>query len=175
MQVVVVPFDDRWAMAYREEEASIVRALSELAHCLHHIGSTSIKNISAKPIIDMLLVVDSLQDLDREWHHLNTLGYEALGEYGIPGRRYFRKSDERGIRTHHLHAFERGSYGAKRHLAFRDYMNEHPGIAREYSQLKESLAAQFPWDAQAYCDGKDAFVKRHEAIAMQRWSVQHPS
>jgi GrpB-like predicted nucleotidyltransferase (UPF0157 family) len=97
---------------------------------------------------------------------LEALGYEAKGEFGIPGRRYFRKDDAEGIRTHQVHAFGAGSPGAARHLAFRDYMRAHPGIAREYGALKARLARAHPHDMQAYMDGKDAFVREHERRAL---------
>jgi GrpB-like predicted nucleotidyltransferase (UPF0157 family) len=97
---------------------------------------------------------------------LEALGYEAMGEFGIAGRRYFRLDDSDGTRTHQIHAFEAGVPNVVRHLAFRDYMRAHPSIAEEYGALKERLANAHPRDMAAYNDGKDAFVKEHERRAL---------
>ncbi|MEB3233517.1 MAG: GrpB family protein, partial [Leptolyngbyaceae bacterium] len=94
------------------------------------------------------------------------LGYEAMGEYGIPGRRYFRKHNSEGNRTHHLHIFQAESAEIHRHLAFRDYMIAHPDAAQAYSQLKQRLAAAHPTDIEAYMDGKDDFIKTMEQKAL---------
>ena len=94
------------------------------------------------------------------------LGYSAMGEFGIPGRRYFRKNDASGTRTHQVHAFQTGSTGVVRHLAFRDYMIAHPEAAHDYGALKLTLFRQHPNDFEAYMDGKDAFIQEHEAKAL---------
>lgn len=137
---------------------------------LHHIGSTAIPGIPAKPIIDILIEVVDIQALDERTPAIETLGYEAMGEYGIPQRRYFRRDDASGNRTHQVHAFQAGSAEVHRHLAFRDYMIAHRLAARAYGELKQHLADRYPDDVEAYMDGKDAFVKDHEALALAWWS-----
>jgi GrpB-like predicted nucleotidyltransferase (UPF0157 family) len=94
------------------------------------------------------------------------LGYEAKGEFGIAGRRYFRRDDERGVRTHQVHAFAIGSEDIVRHLAFRDYIIAHPQIARLYGELKRQLAERHPNDSGAYSEAKDVFVKEHQSKAL---------
>ncbi len=98
---------------------------------------------------------------------MESLGYEVMGEYGIPGRRYFRKDNQAGIRTHHIHAFEAGSAEVARHLAFRDYMIAHPGDAQRYSELKRQLAEEHPQSPDGYMDGKDGFIKEMDRRAAQ--------
>src|SRR3546814_8745866 len=98
-----------------------------------HIGSTSIPGIHAKPIIDMLAVTSDLSLLDGCESRIASLGYEALGEFGIPGRRYFRKDNSTGERTHKIHAFRTGSPKITRHLQFRDYLIAPPAVARDRS------------------------------------------
>ena len=137
---------------------------------IHHIGSTAIPQTKAKPIIDILLEVTSLKVLDQKAPRLEAFGYEAMGEFGIPGRRYFRLNDSDGTRTHQIHAFEAGTPDVVRHLAFRDYMRTHPSIAEKYGALKERLTNAHPHDRSAYMDGKDAFVKEHERRALL-WAV----
>ena len=141
---------------------------------LHHIGSTAISGIPAKPIIDILMEVTELQSLDEMSPAIESLGYEVMGEYGIPRRRYFRRNDASGTRTHQIHAFEVGSGEVNRHLAFRDYMRAHPTAAQAYGELKLRLAGQHPHDIEAYMDGKDAFIKTNETLAVL-WASQRAS
>ena len=171
MKVVVVPHDPDWAEEFAVEARSIRSKLGAVVVEVHHIGSTAIPGTPAKPIIDMLLEVGSLDALDAATSALEELGYEAMGEFGIPGRRYYRKDSVAGGRTHQVHAFEQGSSGCERHLAFRDYMIAHPDAARAYGALKQQLVKTHAGDVDAYIDGKDAFVKEHEAKAIEWMKV----
>ncbi len=166
MDAFVVPHDPSWKVAFEDEAKAIQHALGSLSIQLHHIGSTAIPGILAKPIIDLLGTVPSLSDADAKSLALESLGYQVMGAYGIEGRRYFRKFHSDGTRTHHLHVFKEGSQHAERHLAFRDYLIAHPKVAKEYSELKESLTSgDAPtWDA--YMDGKDPFVSGVEPQAV---------
>lgn len=167
MDVRVVPYDPDWRVAFAVEAECIRGALQDRQIEVHHIGSTAIPGIFAKPIIDILLVVPSLELLDSKVPSMEALGFESLGEFGIAGRRYFRKNSTTGIRTHQVHAFKAGSAGVRRHLAYRDYLRSHPEAAQEYSLLKQRLANEFPQSMQDYIDGKDAFVKHHESLALE--------
>ena len=92
-------------------------------------------------------------------------GYEAMGEFGLPGRRYFRKGGAN--RTHQLHAYQYDAVHAiTRHVAYRDYMRAHAEARAAYGELKAALASRFPDDIGAYCDGKDEFVKEYERRAL---------
>ena len=169
--VQVLPWQTTWPVAFEMEASQLAPVLRELGGTLHHIGSTSVPGLAAKPIIDLLLEVPDLAALDRRSDALVALGWEAKGEFGLPGRRYFRKADAQGHRTHHLHAFEAGSAEARRHLAFRDYLIAHPAVASAYGALKRTLAVAHPQDMEAYMDGKNSFIKDHEARAL-RWAGQ---
>ena len=92
---------------------------------------------------------------------------QAMGEFGMQGRRYFRKDSGAGVRTHQVHAFAAGSPHLARHLAFRDYLRAHPETAREYGTLKLRLAESCRGDVEAYIAGKDAFVKDAERKALE--------
>ena len=93
------------------------------------------------------------------------LGYEYVGELGIPGRRYLRKGKEE--RTHQIHIFEQSNHkDINRHIAVRDFLRTHPDIALEYGELKMELAYRFSEDIEGYCTGKDAFVKQLEKDAL---------
>jgi GrpB-like predicted nucleotidyltransferase (UPF0157 family) len=166
MRIVVVPHDSSWRTEFEKESAHILQTLGDLVTRLYHIGSTSIPGIHAKPIIDFLMEVENIDALDARNSDMENLGYEVKGEFGIPGRRYFRKNNAQGIRTHQVHAFAAGSPEIKRHLAFRDYMIAHPTEAQMYSKLKQELAQRFPDDIHQYMEGKDPFIKEHQARAL---------
>jgi GrpB-like predicted nucleotidyltransferase (UPF0157 family) len=139
--VIVVPHDPRWRDSFEAEAKDIV--------------------------VDLLVEVRDLAGLDARSPAMESLGYEAMGEYGIPGRRYFRKADREGIRTHHVHASAAGSAQVVRHLAFRDYMIAHPADAETYSELKRKLAAEHPRDIDGYMDGKDGFIREMDRRAAE--------
>ena len=156
-----MPHSPDWAVEFRDEAARLEAALGDDLVAVHHVGSTAIPGIKAKPIIDILLEVREVEGLDGRGSEMAALGYEARGEFGIPGRRFFVKHTE-GRRTHHIHAFTTGNPELERHLAFRDFMISHPQEAEAYGRLKEGLAKRFPTDIEAYMGGKDAFIKEME-------------
>lgn len=171
-KVEVVPHDPRWRDAFEAEAKHLADALGDNVAAVHHIGSTAIPNIYAKPVVDLLVEVRDIADVDGRSAAMESLGYEVLGEYGIHGRRYFRKDNREGIRTHQVHAFEAGSAEAGRHLAFRDYMIAHPAEAQSYSRLKRKLAEEHPQSIDGYMDGKDDFIKEMDRRAA-RWRTSH--
>jgi GrpB-like predicted nucleotidyltransferase (UPF0157 family) len=158
-KVEVVPYDPNWQRIFEDESRQLLVALGDNTIAIHHIGSTSISTIYAKPIIDMLVDVRDITKVDDRNASIESLGYIAMGEFGISGRRFFRKDNRAGIRTHHLHVFETGSPQIDRHLAFRDRMRSQAEDAQRYSELKQQLARQYPEDIEQYMDGKDGFIK----------------
>ena len=171
--VIVVPPDPGWAGKFDAAARELTEALGEILLAIHHIGSTAIPGIWAKPVIDLLPVARDLTRMDGHVAAMQALGYEAMGEFGIPGRRYFRRDGSDGMRTHNVHIFQEGSPHVARHLAFRDFMRAHPDLSRRYSDLKRGLAQQHPHDINAYMDGKDAFIKEMEVRALA-WVSRKP-
>jgi GrpB-like predicted nucleotidyltransferase (UPF0157 family) len=166
-KVEVVPHNPQWPDAFEAEAKQVAAALGESVVAIHHIGSTAIPNIYAKPVIDLLIEVKDITEVDGRGSAMESLGYEVMGEYGIAGRRYFRKDNQEGIRTHNIHAFEAGSAEVERHLAFRDYLIAHPRDAERYSELKRALAEEHPQSMERYMDGKDGFIKEIDQRAGQ--------
>ena len=164
--VVVVPYDPRWPLEFECASSEVSVAMGAVVMAVHHIGSTSIPGLLAKPVIDMLAEVSDLSAVDQQATVMAGLGYEVMGEFGITGRRYFRRNDAQGRRTHQIHAFVAGCFHVIRHLAFRDYLRAHPTPTRQYGELKRRLAEAHPHDVEAYMDGKDAFVKHIELQAI---------
>jgi len=122
---------------YEEEAIKLRRIFGEQLVAIHHIGSTSIPGLEAKPIIDIMPVVEDINSVDEHNESMREIGYEPKGENGIPERRYFQKGGDN--RSHHVHIFQVGSPHVERHLAFRDYLRTHPIEAREYGDFKQKL------------------------------------
>ena len=168
MKVEVVKHRPEWAEEFEREAEKLKEILGENLLAVHHIGSTAVAGLAAKPVIDIMPVVKDIFKVDERNAELEALGYECMGEFGIAGRRYFRKGKEK--RTHHIHIFEEANKAdVSRHLAVRDYLRRHKDKAEEYGALKKALAALFPSDIEGYCDGKDKFVKEMEKEALKEF------
>lgn len=163
--IEILPYSDAWPQEFEREASHIRSAAGDVVSEVHHVGSTAVPGCAAKPIIDMLVVVKSLDLLEARSPALEALGYEAKGELGITGRRYFRKGSAFEDRTHQIHAFAEGHPEIARHLLFRDYLRSHPGAMGEYVALKRRLAESHPYDVDAYTEGKNEFIQGIEEIA----------
>lgn len=137
--VTLFPYSAQWALKANTEAKRILSGLKDNGIVVHHIGSTSIGNICAKPIIDLMPEVECLELLDQNRAHIESLGYEWWGEYGIANRRYCTLSDHNDRRLVHIHIFARGDRQIEKHLAFRDYLRAFPDIAKEYEH-EETLS-----------------------------------
>lgn len=160
-KIEVVDYDPEWPKRFESEARLVKQALGGNCLAIHHIGSTSIPGLSAKPVIDMLAVVHNIRAVDQATGAMESLGYEAKGENGMAFRRFFQKG--RDARTHHVHAYQEGDPEIDRYLKFRDWLRSHPSDAEKYGQLKIKLAKQFPYDILQYCNGKDALVASIDA------------
>jgi len=162
-------YSPAWAVMFEQEAARLLQLLGDELISVHHIGSTAVPGLAAKPIIDVLPVTRDLGRIDELAPALVDAGYTAWGEYGIAGRRYFTK-DQDNVRTHNVHVFEHGRLQIERHLAFRDFLRSHDAVRDEYGALKREVYARHPDDIEAYMDGKDAWIKHveREAVAWYR-------
>tara|TARA_R100000027_G_scaffold5591_1_gene4615 strand:- start:43722 stop:44222 length:501 start_codon:yes stop_codon:yes gene_type:complete len=166
MKIEVVSYRPEWSVAFeREKEAILALDIAGIAN-IHHIGSTAVELLSAKPIIDIMIEAQSLEGLDLNKDKFESIGYEVMGEFGMEGRRYYRKGGEN--RTHQIHAFKTSDPNLARHLVFRDYLKQNPSIRNEYGELKIQVASTCEHDIERYCDGKNDFIKFHEARALKR-------
>jgi len=172
VKIRVVDYDPNWKVEYEKEKRAIQEIAGDALINIFHIGSTSVPGLKAKPIIDILLVVHCVDALDQYSKAFEGWGYEVMGEFGITGRRYFRKGGDH--RTHQIHAFQYDNIKEiERHLSFRDYLRENPQACLEYGQLKSRLAEQYPADIDSYGDRKDALVKKIENEALKKhWSLR---
>ncbi len=157
-----------WARRFEEERAVLQEILGIPASSIHHIGSTSVPFLAAKPVIDILIGIDNLSHADACRKKLEDVGYEWMGEYGISGRRYLRKGGDE--RTHQIHIFRNDDReNIARHLAFRDYLRTHEAERKEYEALKRALAHRFSYDIEGYSDGKASFIRDLERKAMEEY------
>lgn len=166
-RVDLTEYRAEWPGLYAEEAQRVLAVFGELAVTIHHVGSTSVPGLCAKPIIDMLLEVREIGRVDGLNAAMAALGYEARGENGIPGRRYFAKGGD--ARTHHLHVFAVGDPAGERHLAFREYLRAHPEAVQAYGDVKRQQAAVYPENVDAYQAGKHDFCQALEQQALAWW------
>ena len=162
--IEVVEHDSRWKAEFDRESAKLVDVLGDALVSIHHVGSTSIPGLVAKPIIDILVVLKETKTIDRFSAAMQELGYRVRGECldaevpGTPGRFYFSK-DSFGKRTHHVHACADGHPEVRDKLAFRDYLRSHPQVAMQYGVIKQKLAIEHRHDNVGYMRGKDPFIQ----------------
>ena len=156
--VRIVPYHPKWAEYFRTEKELLLKMMGETVLDIRHIGSTSIVGMPSKPILDILVGVQTLAAVERSVEDLNLIGYEDRGNGDAPGRRYFVKGAEEK-RTHHLNFCELNGIFWTTHVFFRDYLEKHPDAAEQYAILKRALAAKFPNDRLAYATGKEEFVR----------------
>ena len=159
-QVVVVPYDEGWEQDYLAIAAEISEALGKRAVAIEHVGSTAVPGLSAKPIIDIDVVIRDYSAFDAVVHALQSIGYYHEGDLGIAGREAFGYDGKTHLQKHHLYVCPQDSPELKRHTAFRDYMRAHPDAAREYGRVKEEGASLHPNDIEGYIEHKSAFIGR---------------
>lgn len=158
--------DPRWAGWFEEEAARLRSFLGVEVLDIYHIGSTSVPGLAAKPTIDLLPVVRSISVMDDRTGELESAGYRAWGEYGLPGRRLFTKDSE-GYRTHNLHFYQVGDPDIERHVAFRDFLRLNTDVRAEYETLKREVYSKHPADIEAYNHAKNEWIRRIERVALE--------
>jgi len=164
--ITLVDYNPKWEAEYEKEEQQIRNVAGEHLKEIEHIGSTSIPGLAAKPIIDIMAGVETLEDADQCIELLQSLGwgYAPQFEKDTPHRRYFRKMASEN-HTHHLHMVKITSDWWERHIFFRDYLREHPEVVNEYETLKRNLAEQHRYDVDEYAGAKTDFIQNVEEQA----------
>ncbi len=165
IEVELHPHNPHWADMARAEALRLKRALGDNLLVVHHIGSTAIPGIAAKPVIDLMPVVASLAALDASREAVEALGFVWRGEFGLAGRRYCVLSDETGRRLVQAHCYQADSPEIERHLVYRDYMRTHPDQAAGYEAEKRRAAAMHPNDSLAYNGAKSDWIQAAEKRA----------
>ena len=159
-RVVVLPYDEGWKQAFAQIKDEIQAALGSLVLRIEHVGSTSVRGLSAKPIIDIDVVIRDYSVFDAVVTALKEIGYRHEGDLGIAAREAFRYDGKAHLQKHHLYVCPQDSAELKRHVAFRNYLRSHPDAAREYSRIKEEGAARYPDDIEKYIRHKSPFIEK---------------
>ena len=158
--VVVLPYDAQWERAFARIKDEIQEALGSLAIGIEHVGSTSVRGLSAKPIIDIDVVIQDYSVFDAAAAALEEIGYHHEGDLGIAMREAFRYDGKEHLQKHHLYVCPQASPELKRHVAFRNYLRSDPEAVREYSRIKEEGAALYPNDIEKYIRHKAPFIEK---------------
>ena len=158
-KVIVLPYDEAWKTAFEAIKAEIESALGELILGIEHVGSTSVEGMSAKPCIDLDVIIKDDSMLDAVIERLSEIGYIHEGDLGIKGREAFKYTDKPHLMTHHLYVCTESSDELRRHIVFRDFLRNDPDAAKRYSAIKEMAAKLYPNDIDKYIEYKAPCIK----------------
>jgi GrpB-like predicted nucleotidyltransferase (UPF0157 family)/GNAT superfamily N-acetyltransferase len=170
-KVEILAYQANWPETFQTEAIALRAALQQHLTAIHHIGSTSIPNMPAKPIIDIMLEIENVDAIHEIEKQLAPLCYEPVRRHVIPHWSFFTRKT-RGAFHVNLHIREKGDTQVIRHVRFRDYVIAHPEDAAAYAALKKQLAQQFSYDILQYVCGKDTLVQAIDTKA-KRWKDSH--
>jgi GrpB-like predicted nucleotidyltransferase (UPF0157 family) len=167
--IEIVAYDPSWPVQFQEETDVLRRALAPwLVGAIEHIGSTAVPGLSAKPVIDIMAGVQTLEGSRPAIAVAAQLGY-CYAPYQAELEHWFCKPSP-AFRTHHLHLIPTGSPQWLRPIAFRDYLRAHPDVALEYEALKRRLAQEHYLDREAYTEAKRPFINQITEMALKMGS-----
>ena len=159
-KVVVLPYDRAWKADFEQIRQELAAALGDLILTIEHVGSTSVEGLSAKPCIDIDVIITDYTVFDEVVRKLESIGYLHEGDLGIPDREAFRYSGKPHLLKHHLYVCPQYSRELHRHITFRDFLRSHPEAAQEYGRVKETAARLFPEDMDRYIAYKAPCIAR---------------
>ena len=158
-KVIVVPYDKAWKSAFEEIKKEIERVIGDLIIGIEHVGSTSVEGLSAKPIIDIDVVIKDYSVFATVVQKLETIGYIHEGDLGIKDREAFKYSNKPHLQKHHLYVCPQYSEELHRHVTFRDYLKNNREAVKKYSLVKETAAMLFPNEIEKYIDYKTPCIE----------------
>ena len=158
-RVVVEKWNPQWKYEYEKIVASLGKDIIYNSIKIEHVGSTSVEGMSAKPIIDLDIVIenDKFEIIKRL---LKDKGYEHEGDLGIEGREAFTYSGKEELMTHHLYVCYQDSKELFRHITFRNFLKDNPALAAEYSRVKEQAAVLYHDDIDKYMEFKSEIIEK---------------
>lgn len=157
--IIIEPYNQDWPKEFQRIKDFLLPKIKDLVIDIIHIGSTSVPNLSAKPIIDFIIIIESYDVFPDLLKRLALFGYEHDGDGGIKGRERMRRSYNDDFIDYHMYVCPQDSVEMLRQAAFRDYLRKYSNLADEYGKLKANLAAQFPHDIDSYIEGKHDFIE----------------
>jgi len=158
-KIIVLPYDPAWESAFESIKAEIEAALGDLMLRTEHVGSTSVKGMSAKPCIDIDVVIRDYSVFDAVVQRLAAIGYIHEGDLGIKDREAFKYTDKLHLMLHHLYVCPQDSEELRRHTVFRDFLRGNPDAAQRYSRVKEKAAELYPNDIDGYIEYKSPCIE----------------
>ena len=158
-KVIVLPYDKVWKSDFEAIKAEIEEALGDLILCVEHVGSTSVEGMSAKPCIDIDVVIKDYSVFKAVVLRLATIGYIHEGDLGIKDREAFKYENKPHLQNHHLYVCSQSSEELRRHITFRNFLRTHPEAVRKYSEVKEKAAELFPDDINGYIRYKSPCIE----------------
>lgn len=158
-KVIVLPYDSTWKSDFEKIKAEIENAVGDLILSVEHVGSTSVEDMSAKPCIDIDVVIEDYSVFEDIIQRLAAIGYTHEGDLGIPDRHAFKYTDKSHLQTHHLYVCPQFSKELHRHLTFRNFLREHPEAVKKYSAVKEEAAKLFPENIDSYIEYKSPCIE----------------
>ena len=156
---VVLPYDVAWQSAFKKIKVEIEEAIGNLMIGIEHVGSTSVAGMSAKPCIDIDVIIKDYSVFAAVVDGLKAIGYIHEGNLGIEGPEAFRYTDKPHLQTHHLYVCPMDSKELHRHLVFRDFLRNNPEAVKKYSDVKEKAAKLFPDDIGKYVAYKSPCIE----------------
>ncbi len=158
-RVIVVPYDATWKSAFEEIKKELEKAIGDLIIGIEHVGSTSVEGLSAKPCIDIDVIIRDYSIFDTVVSKLETIGYIHEGNLGIKDREAFQYSDKPHLQRHHLYVCPQQSEELHRHITFRDFLRSNPEAVQKYGSVKETAAQLFPDDIDKYMEYKSPCIE----------------
>jgi GrpB-like predicted nucleotidyltransferase (UPF0157 family) len=158
-EISIEAYNSNWPKQFEEEKVTLKKILVDKIIAIEHIGSTAVKGLGAKPILDIAIGVNDLDAVSELIERLKSIGYEFVYHQEFPERRFFRKGQWKAG-THHLHFYQFEGEHWNNQLLFRNYLRTHPDVLKEYQQLKISLAKKFRFDRVSYTKNKAAFIQK---------------
>ena len=158
-KIMVLPYDKEWKTAFEKIKKEIEDAIGDLIIKIEHVGSTSVEGMSAKPCIDLDVVIKDYSVFDEVVRRLEKTGYIHEGNLGIKDREAFKYSDKPHLMRHHMYVCPQVSEELQRHITFRDYLRSNPDAVKEYSLVKETAAKLYPNDIDKYIEYKSPCIE----------------
>lgn len=158
-RVVVVPYDKAWKNAFEEIKTEIEAEIGALIIGIEHVGSTSVEGMSAKPCIDIDVIIKDYSAFGEIVRKLGVIGYIHEGDLGIKDREAFKYADKPHLMLHHLYVCPQDSEELRRHITFRDFLRCTPEAVRKYSLVKEKAAELFPDEIEQYIAFKASCIE----------------
>ena len=158
-RVIVVPYDEKWRSAFEQIKNEIEAVVGDMIIGVEHVGSTSVEGLSAKPCIDVDVIIEDYSVFDEIVSKLGTIGYIHEGDLGIKDREAFRYMDKPHLMMHHLYVCPRYSEELHRHITFRDFLQSNQEAVKRYSLIKEKAAELFPDNIDGYIEYKSPCIE----------------